>query len=83
MLLLEENMLSAYQNKAFDWLREHRNLFDNMDAWQKMAFIYCTSALPKDEKTGLLIDMPITVPLRIFCRSGKRYLKVLLSNFSV
>ena len=43
-------MLSAYQNKAFDWLREHKESFGNMDSWQKMAFIYCASALPKDEK---------------------------------
>ena len=45
-----EIMLSAYQNKAFDWLREHKESFGNMDPWQKMAFIYCASALPKDEK---------------------------------
>lgn len=45
-----EIMLSAYQNKAFDWLREHKESFGNMDSWQKMAFIYCASALPKDEK---------------------------------
>jgi retron-type reverse transcriptase len=45
-----EIMLSAYQNKAFDWLRECKESFSNMDSWQKMAFIYCMSALPKDEK---------------------------------
>ncbi|WP_237060324.1 MULTISPECIES: RNA-directed DNA polymerase [Microbulbifer] len=45
-----EIMLSAYQNSAVDWLREHKESFSNMDPWQKMAFIYCTSAFPKDEK---------------------------------
>ena len=45
-----EIMLSAYQNKAFDWIREHKESVSNMDQWQKMAFIYCISALPKDEK---------------------------------
>lgn len=45
-----EIILSAYQNKAVDWLREHKESFSSMDAWQKMAYIYCISALPKEEK---------------------------------
>lgn len=45
-----EIMLSAFQNKAIDWLREHKESFSNMDNWQKMAFIFCTSAFPKDER---------------------------------
>lgn len=49
-----EIMLSAFQNKAIDWLREHKESFSNMDNWQKMAFIFCSSALPKDEKKYFL-----------------------------
>jgi hypothetical protein len=45
-----EILLSAYQNGAIDWLREHKESYDNMDHWQKMAFTYCASTFPKDEK---------------------------------
>jgi len=45
-----EILLSAYQNGAVDWLREHKEAYINMDPWQKMAFTYCASMLPKDEK---------------------------------
>ena len=45
-----EIVLSAHTNKSYDWLREHKENFINMDPWQKMAFIYAISGLPKDEK---------------------------------
>ena len=57
-----EIILSAYQNKAVDWLREHKESFSNMDSWQKMAFIYCISALPKDEKKYFINTCAYTGP---------------------
>ncbi|WP_321531044.1 reverse transcriptase domain-containing protein [uncultured Desulfuromonas sp.] len=45
-----EILLAAYQNGAFDWLREHKESYNQMDAWQKMAVIYGASGLPRDEK---------------------------------
>lgn len=49
-----EIFLSAYQNQATDWLREHKESFINMDPWQKMAFTFCASSFPKDEKKYFL-----------------------------
>jgi hypothetical protein len=45
-----EILLAAYQNRAFDWLREHKESYTQMDSWQKMAFIYGLSGFPRDEK---------------------------------
>lgn len=45
-----EILLAAYQNDAFDWLREHKESYGQMDSWQKMAFIYGASGFPRDEK---------------------------------
>ncbi len=49
-----EILLAAYQNSAYDWIREHKENYQNMDPWQKMAFIYAMSGLPKDEKRFFL-----------------------------
>lgn len=45
-----EIFLAAKANSGFDWLREFKENFTNLDPWQKMAFLYCTSGFPKDEK---------------------------------
>jgi len=45
-----EILLAAKTNAAFDWLREHKESYTTMDPWQKMAYIYGISGLPKDEK---------------------------------
>jgi retron-type reverse transcriptase len=45
-----EILLAARQNEAIDWLREHKEAYSNMDPWQKMAFLYCVSGFPPDEK---------------------------------
>ena len=45
-----EILLSAFQNNAIDWLREHKESYISMDPWQRMAFTYCASLFPKDEK---------------------------------
>jgi retron-type reverse transcriptase len=45
-----EIFLAAKKNNAVDWLREHKESFESMDPWQRMAFIFCCSDLPADEK---------------------------------
>lgn len=45
-----EILLAAHQNDAFDWMRELKESYVQMDAWQKMAFIYGASGFPGDEK---------------------------------
>lgn len=45
-----EIILAANQNLAEDWLREQKENYQTMDPWQKMAYIYSISGLPKDEK---------------------------------
>jgi len=59
-----EILLSAIQNSAYDWLREQKENFQNMDSWQKIAYIYSISGLPKDEKKYFInkrvrVDRPI------------------------
>ena len=49
-----EILLSAKINGAADWLREHKENYNAMDPWQRMAFIYCSSILPKDERRFFL-----------------------------
>ena len=49
-----EVLLAAKKNLAVDWLREHKESLVNMDPWQKMAFVYCMSILPTDEKSHFL-----------------------------
>ncbi len=57
-----EILLSAYQNDAVDWLREHKESYNNMDHWQKMAFIYCASTFPRDEKKYFINRFTYTGP---------------------
>lgn len=45
-----EILLAAYQNKAEDWLREHKESYQIMDEWQQMALIYSASLFPSDER---------------------------------
>ncbi|NEO88340.1 MAG: hypothetical protein F6J87_29405 [Spirulina sp. SIO3F2] len=49
-----EILLAAKQNSAFDWLREHKEGYQTMDTWQRIAYIYGCSGLPKDEKKYFL-----------------------------
>jgi retron-type reverse transcriptase len=49
-----EILLSAKQNLAFDWLREHKESYQMMDNWQQIAYIYGSSGFPKDEKKYFL-----------------------------
>lgn len=49
-----EILLAAKENEAFDWIREHKESYGQMDPWQKMAFIYCASGFPVDERKYFL-----------------------------
>ena len=45
-----EIILSAKQNSAVDWLREEKESYIGMDAWQQMAYIFSISDLPIEER---------------------------------
>ena len=49
-----EILLAARTNFNADWLREHKENYDSMDPWQQLAFLYCTSLLPKEERAFFL-----------------------------
>ncbi|MCE9662969.1 RNA-directed DNA polymerase [Halomonas sp. M5N1S17] len=49
-----EILLAARENEAFDWLREHKESYGQMDPWQQMAFIYCATGFPRDERKYFL-----------------------------
>ena len=49
-----EILLAAQANKAFDWLREHREDYASMDRWQQMAYLYCCMGLPREERIYFL-----------------------------
>jgi retron-type reverse transcriptase len=53
-----EVLLAAGSNKAADWLREHKESFENMDPWQRRAFVYCLRLFPKDERKFFAIHHP-------------------------
>ncbi|HBK64522.1 MAG TPA: hypothetical protein DD000_13630 [Cyanobacteria bacterium UBA11166] len=57
-----EILLSAKQNLAFDWLREHKESYQTMDYWQQIAYIYGSSGFPKDEKKYFLNRLTLTRP---------------------
>jgi hypothetical protein len=60
-----EIFLAAKENGAFDWLREYKESFENMDPWQQLAFIYGISGLPKDEKKFFINRWTFTKPFDI------------------
>jgi len=60
-----EILLSAKQNAAFDWLREQKENYQTMDTWQKIAFIYGISGLPKDEKKHFINCLNFTRPFEV------------------
>lgn len=50
LFVRREVILAAKTNGAIDWVREHKESFQTMDSWQKMAYLYCISGWPQDEK---------------------------------
>ncbi len=61
-IIKREIILSAKENSAFDWLREQKESFQNMDHWQKIAYIYAVSGLPNDERKYLINSIDINNP---------------------
>ncbi|ACK71730.1 conserved hypothetical protein [Gloeothece citriformis PCC 7424] len=49
-----EILLAAKQNRAVDWLREHKENYQTMDSWQKMAYIFGMADFPRDDKKFFL-----------------------------
>ncbi len=49
-----EIILAAHVNSNPHWLRQHKEIFQSMDPWQKMAYVYCISRWASDEKTHFL-----------------------------
>ena len=57
-----EILLAAHQNDAFDWLREEKENYQNMEPWQKMAFLYGLSGFPADEKRIFISKLDLNRP---------------------
>ena len=57
-----EILLAARTNGAADWLREHKEDYGAMDRWQRMAFVYCMSIFPKDERRYFLNKQAFPCP---------------------
>ena len=49
-----EVLLAAQATSETDWLREHKESFSSMDPWLRMAYVYCVSILPIDERKHFL-----------------------------
>ncbi|MDE2842007.1 MAG: RNA-directed DNA polymerase [Chloroflexota bacterium] len=49
-----EILLAARINGAADWLRQLKEDYAGMDRWQQMAFVYCSSILPEEERRYFL-----------------------------
>ncbi|MBW5437240.1 hypothetical protein FXB41_21535 [Bradyrhizobium canariense] len=45
-----EILLAASTSNATDWLREFKEDFEGMDAWQRRAFLFCARSFPADER---------------------------------
>ena len=58
-----EIILSAKQNSANDWLREQKENYINMEAWQQMAYIYSISRLPTEERSYFIRRLTYDRPL--------------------
>lgn len=69
-----EILLAARANSEIDWLREHKESYASMDPWQQMAFIYCVSKWPRDERRYFLnrhqYSSPFNQHLMKLSRSG-------------
>jgi retron-type reverse transcriptase len=55
-----EILLAAKINNAYDWIREQKESFNSMESWVKMAYLYCSSGLPRDERRFFLRGVPDT-----------------------
>lgn len=60
-----EILLAAYQNDAFDWLREQKENYQIMDPWQKIAFLFGLSGFPTDEKKYFINNLNLVRPFEV------------------
>jgi hypothetical protein len=69
-----EILLAARMSGAIDWLREHKEDYNGMDGWQKIAFLYCCHDLPKDERKYFIgrwtFDRPFEATLASWAKDG-------------
>lgn len=63
-VLRREILLAAKGGTADGWIRQHKQAFAGMDDWQKLAFAYCCSVLPDDEKKFFLDRWSINRPFQ-------------------
>ncbi len=63
--LKREIILAAHQNAAFDWLREQKEHFQNMDSWTRHAFLFAISGLPRDEKQHYIGKLGLSEPFEV------------------
>lgn len=65
--------LAAKQNRAIDWLREHKESFPSMDPWQRIAFLFGAAHFPPDEKKFFInrwsFERPFEIVLAKWARS--------------
>lgn len=59
-----EIILAAKTNRAVDWMRELKETYPSMDQWQKNAYLYAISDLPRDERKYLLNLWPEERPFQ-------------------
>ena len=57
-----EILFAARVSGAIDWLREHKEDFEGMDHWQRMAFLYCCHDFPRDEREFFIDQSTFTRP---------------------
>ena len=60
-----EILLAAYQNEAFDWLRELKENYQSMDQWQKIAFLFGLSGFPAEEKKYFISKLNLARPIEV------------------
>ena len=67
-----EILLAARINGAADWLRGHKEDFEAMDRWQRMAFVHCMAIFPKDERRYFLNRQVFACPFELELKNLSR-----------
>jgi hypothetical protein len=69
-----EVLLAAKVSGAIDWVREHKESFEGMDPWQKIAFLYCCHDFPRDERKYFInrwkFERPFEATLASWAKAG-------------
>ncbi len=68
-----EILLAAKQNRDFDWIKQYKEDYQNMDPWLKSAFVYAMSGFPEDEKKSFLNSLNFERPFeKILAKWAKK-----------